>query len=403
MLEWNQKASPMIYLDHNSTTPLAPEAAAAMAEWQGRQFGNPASQHAAGRRARQALETAREEIAHILGANLAGRQPDRLIFTSGGTEANNLALFGITGCYEPQVEPGEVVISAIEHPSITAPAAALERHGWRVPRLSVGTNGVVEIAALDSLFSPRTRLVSVMLANNETGVIQPVSDLAGRCRARGIPFHTDAVQVAGKLPLDFQSLGVDALTVAAHKFHGPLGIGALIVRHDVELHPQLLGGFQQEGYRGGTESVALAVGMHAALAAWEKEADERSRRMTDLRDRLESQLTARMQGELLVVGGDAPRLPHTSNVALLGVDRQALVMALDLAGVACSSGSACASGSSEPSPVLIAMGCPAEILSSAVRFSLGATTTAAEIDDAVERIARVCAQMRANRPFTATA
>ncbi len=393
----------MIYLDHNSTTPLAPQAAAAMAEWQTGQFGNPASPHAAGRRARQALETAREEIGRILGANLSGRKPDRLIFTSGGTEANNLALLGITGCDEPQAEPGEIVISAIEHPSITSPAAALERRGWHSTRLPVGTSGVVDVLALDGLLSPRTRLVSVMLANNETGVMQPVSDLAAKCRARGIPFHTDAVQVAGKLPLDFQSLRVDALTVAAHKFHGPLGIGALIVRHEVELHPQLLGGFQQGGYRGGTESVALAVGMHAALAAWENEAAERSRRMAELRDRLEAELAGRLRGEVLVVGADAPRLPHTSNLALLGFDRQALVMALDLAGVACSSGSACASGSSEPSPVLIAMGCPAQVLASAVRFSLGAMTTAAEIDDAVERIAIVCAQMRANRPFIATA
>ncbi len=360
----------MIYLDHNSTTPLAPEAASAMAPWQTANFGNPASQHGVGRRARQALEDARAEIGRILGAHLSGRQPDRVIFTSGGTEANNLALFGISGCFEPRVEPAEVIISPVEHPSVKAPADALRRHGWRVPTLPVSVDGVVDAAALDRLLTERTRLVSVMLANNETGVLQPVGEMAKQCRARGVSIHTDAAQMAGKLPLDFQSLGVDAMTVAAHKFHGPLGIGALIVRHELRLVPQMLGGVQQEGYRGGTEPAALTVGMHAALAAWEQKKDARIHQMTALRDRFEAQLAARCDGELVIIGKDAARLPHTSNVAFLGLDRQALVMALDLAGVACSTGSACASGSSEPSPVLIAMGCGAGVVSSAVRFSL---------------------------------
>jgi cysteine desulfurase len=393
----------MIYLDHNSTTPLAPEAAAAMAEWQTGKFGNPASQHGIGRRARQALEDARDEIGRILGARRDGLQPDRVIFTSGGTEANNLALAGITGCFQPRAQhsagsgPGEIVISSIEHPSITAPAEHLERLGWTVHRLPAKASGVVDSSTLPALLNERTRLVSVMLANNETGALQPVAEIAALCRARNIPLHTDAVQVAGKLPLDSRQLDVSAMTVAAHKFHGPLGIGALLVRHEVPLQPLLLGGFQQEGYRGGTESVALAVGMRAALVAWEKEHEARRQRMFDLRARFEAQLGQAFGSRLVVIGHAAERLPHTSNVAILGVDRQALVIALDMAGVACSSGSACASGSSEPSPVLLAMNCDPAVVDSAVRFSLGANTSPAEIDGAVQKIIQVVEQMPAKR------
>jgi cysteine desulfurase len=396
----------MIYLDHNSTTPLAPEAAAAMAEWQTGRFGNPASQHSIGRRARQALEDARDEIGRILGARRDGPQPDRVIFTSGGTEANNLALAGITGCFQPCAQhaagsaPGEIVISAIEHPSITAPAEHLQRLGWIVHRLPALGSGEVDARAIPPLLNERTRLVSVMLANNETGVLQPVAEIAAICRARNTPLHTDAVQVAGKLPLDFRQLDVSAMTVAAHKFHGPLGIGALLVRHELTLHPLLLGGFQQEGYRGGTESVALAVGMRAALVAWEKEHEARRQRMHELRSRFEAQLGQAFGSRLVVIGHAAERLPHTSNVAILGVDRQALVIALDMAGVACSSGSACASGSSEPSPVLLAMGCDPAVVDSAVRFSLGANTSPAEIDGAVQKIVQVIEQMPTKRVAT---
>ena len=381
----------MIYLDHNSTTPLLDEAAAAMAEWQTTRFGNPASQHAIGRGARKAIEHAREEIGRILGARCS--QGDRVIFTSGGTEANNLALLGMSGLADPNGVPGEAIISAIEHPSVTAAAQVLERRGWTIHRLGTTRDGVVDTAPLDELLNARTRLVSVMLANNETGVIQPVAEIAARCRGLGVPMHTDAVQMVGKLAVDFRELEVTAMTVAAHKFHGPLGIGALVVRQDVRLEPLVVGGFQQEGLRGGTEPVALAVGMHAALAAWEREKLARAERLTLLRDRLESRLARGYAGTLIVNGAHAGRLPHTSNVAFVGLDRQALVMALDLAGVACSTGSACASGSSEPSPVLSSMGCDQEVLASSVRFSLGATTSQQEVDDAAERILAVSARI----------
>ncbi|MEX0676539.1 MAG: cysteine desulfurase family protein [Pirellulales bacterium] len=388
----------MIYLDHNSTTPLASEAAAAMAEWQTAKFGNPASQHAIGRRARQALEHARDEIGRILGAERSGGQGDRVIFTSGGTEANNLALLGMAGFADPDMSPGEAIISAIEHHSVSAAARLLERRGWTIHRLGVTQDGVVDVAALDERLTERTRFVSFMLANNETGVIQPVAEIARRCQALGVPLHTDAAQMVAKLPVDFRALGANAMTVAAHKFHGPLGIGALVVRDDLELQPLVVGGFQQEGMRGGTEPVALAVGMHAALAAWEREKETRVERLRTLRDRLEARLTEGYAGGVVVNGIGAERLPHTSNLALLGLDRQALVMALDLAGVACSTGSACASGSSEPSPVLAAMGCGKEVLAGSVRFSLGATTTAEEVDEAAARILAVSARIAAKAP-----
>jgi cysteine desulfurase len=245
-----------------------------------------------------------------------------------------------------------------------------------------------------------------MLANNETGVIQPVREIAAICQQRGILLHTDAVQMAGKLPVDFQTLNASAMTIAAHKFHGPLGTGALIVRLGLRLSPLMLGGFQQAGLRGGTEPVALALGMQAALAAWEADQQERGQRVRALRDRLEDRLKAICGEEIVVLGENAARLPNTSCVSFLGCDRQALVMALDLAGVACSTGSACASGSSEPSPVLMAMGCEAEVLAGALRFSLGLATTSMEIDEAVECIARARAEVlaagRARRPNART-
>jgi cysteine desulfurase len=228
-----------------------------------------------------------------------------------------------------------------------------------------------------------------MLGNNETGVLQPVAQLAQICREAGVPLHTDAVQVAGKLPICFHRLGAATMSISAHKFHGPRGIGALLIRHDTQLWPLLFGGFQQGGLRPGTESVTLAVGMATALSIWQREQHERLARLTQLRDRFESAILAGWPGAV-IHGRDANRLPHTSNISFPGLDRQASLMALDLAGVACSTGSACASGSTDPSTTLVAMGCPQELLSSSLRFSLGATTTLEETDRAASRILKTC-------------
>ena len=379
-----------IYLDHNSTTPIAPAVAEAMAAAWAAVPGNPASQHRFGRDARHLLEDAREGIAEILNAKITGMDADRLIFTSGGTEANHLALRGLAG------KPGHLITSAMEHPSVLATAKQLEKDGWQVDRLPADNNGVVQIDRLADLIQPSTRLVSLMLGNNETGVMQPVADAGRICQQHGVPLHTDAVQVVGKLPVNFRELGVAALSCAAHKFHGPQGIGALLVRHKVAIEPQMQGGFQQEGLRPGTEPVALAVGMHHALRLWRHEQHQRAARMTQLRDRLERYILTHVN-RAEIVGLDAPRMPHTSNIAFVGHDRQALFMAIDLAGVACSTGSACASGSSEPSHVLVAMGCAETIIRGSLRFSLGAFTTVAEVDEAASRIIKACNDLgRAN-------
>ncbi|MGD9720698.1 MAG: cysteine desulfurase family protein [Pirellulales bacterium] len=391
-----------IYLDHNSTTPPLSEVIAAMAACAAESIGNPSSQHVFGRRARQRLEAAREGIARALGADTSGREPDRVVFTSGGTEANNLALFGLAGQLDPLARPGQAVISAIEHPSVTGPVEVLERRGWTIHRLRVTADGVVDLAALDECLSEHTRFVSVMLANNETGAVQPVVEIAKRCAALGVLLHTDAAQVVGKLPVNFRALGVSAMTIAAHKFHGPIGTGALVLRHGVRLEPQLRGGFQQEGLRPGTEAVPLAVGMQTALDCWQREAAARAQRLRALRDRLEQGIVEGCSGEggsgeIRINAAGAERLPNTSNVAFIGLDRQALLMALDLAGVACSTGSACASGSSEPSHVLAAMGCERRVLTGSLRFSLGATTTVDEIDAAVARIVQVYEKLAVGR------
>jgi cysteine desulfurase len=372
-----------IYLDNNATTRIDPRVADAMQRCHLARHGNPASQHAVGRRARRVVENAREQIAKALGCQIDQTRADRLIFTSGGTESNNLALIGLAG--NP---PAEVLISEIEHPSILMAARHLMDRGFVVKPIPVTPDGVVRADLVQQLLSDRTRLVSVMLGNNETGVLQPVKEIAQICHQQGIVVHTDAVQAVGKIPVDFAQLGVDALSLTAHKFHGPAGIGALLVRSGVPLNPILFGGFQQSGERPGTENVALTAGMHRAIELWQVESKQRLTRITSQRDRLEN-LIRREFPTAVVIGAAAPRLPHTSNIAFPGLDRQAITMALDLEGVACSTGSACSSGSAEPSRVLLAMGLPNPFVEGSVRFSLAADTTDADIDLAVSRICKV--------------
>jgi cysteine desulfurase len=381
-----------IYLDHNATTPTRPEVVDAVARCYAAGYANPASQHRPGGRARRVLEDARESIGQILGADLSGAPPDRLIFTSGGTEANTLAVIGIARAGEGD-GPGQVIVSAIEHASVMGPAEHLLEQGWRLDTLGVTPDGVARTEQIAGLLTPEARLVSVMLGNHETGVLQPVAELASICRASGVPVHTDAVQVAGKLPVNFRALGVSALTIAAHKFQGPLGIGALILDGQARIAPIHFGGHQQGGLRPGTEPVALAVGMQTALELWQKAHQAHARRLTALRRQLENGLRAGIP-DLVVNGSGADRLPHTSSIAFPGLDAQVLLMALDMAGVACSVGSACSSGSTELSPTLRAMGLPHELVASSLRFSLGATTTEAEIDEAVRRILQVVSELR---------
>jgi cysteine desulfurase len=378
-----------IYLDNNSTTPIDPRVAEAMCRAWSDCGANPASQHSLGRRARRILEESREGILELLGAKTGGMNADQLIFTSGGTEANNLALFGLAG------SPGDrVVISAIEHPSVVRAADELRRRGWRVEVMAeVRGDGVVWAPPPFDEKGLAPRLVSLMLANNETGAEQVVKSVAERYCDRGTKTHTDAVQAVGKIKVSFHDLGVDAMTVAPHKFHGPLGIGALLLRHGIALEPQLFGGFQQGGLRPGTENVALAVGFYEALKIAIAELPQRAARMESLRDELEEILRAEFP-ETVIIGASSLRLPNTSCISFPGLDRQALVMALDLAGIACSTGSACASGSSEPSPPLVAMGLPKAVIDGAIRLSVGAFTTADDIGEAARRIIKAVNHLR---------
>ena len=384
-----------IYLDHNATTPMRPEVLEAMARCGGAGHANPASLHRPGQLARRVLDDAREKIAEILGADLAPPRRDRLIFTSGGTEANNLAVLGIARAGgKPQ---GRIVLSAGEHPSVLEPAEHLLEHHWEADTLGLTSEGVVRVEQLPPLLDQQekpcnVRLVSVQLANHETGVLQPVAELAKICRPSDVPLHTDAVQAIGKLPASFRELDVAAMSVSAHKFCGPVGIGALVLRDGVPIEPLMFGGHQQAGLRPGTESVMLAVGMATALELFDRECEEIAKRLTVLRDRFERGIRAGLH-TAVINGVGADRLPQTSNVAFPGLDGEVLRMALDLAGVACSVGSACSSGSTELSPTLRAMGLPGAWAAASLRFSFGATTTESEIDDAIRRILHVCDEL----------
>ena len=373
----------MIYLDNNATTALDPAVWEAMRPY----FltaGNAESRHAAGRAARRAWDEARETVARVLGA-----EPSEVIFTSGGTEANNLAVFGLAGA---DGAPGHVVSSPIEHPAVAEPVARLEAAGFAVDRPGVGPEGVADADATAGCLRDDTRFATLMLANNETGAVQPVADLAARARARNVPVHTDAVQAVGRVPVDFHALGVATLAASAHKFHGPVGAGLLLVRSGVRLGSRLFGGGQQQGRRPGTIAVPLAVGLAAALGLWQAESEARAARWSRLVDRLESGLAAALGADRVVRNGPhepARRLPQTLNLGFPGLDGDALLMQLDLAGVCASLGSACASGSTRPSPTLVAMRVPDDRLRSSVRFSLGAATTEAEVDDALARVVAV--------------
>lgn len=376
----------VIYLDHNATTPPAPEVIAAMdAVWRDAS-GNPGSRHSAGRRARRALEDARELVAGILGA-----KPIEVVFTSGGTEANNTALFGYT-----QGDPAAIALPEGEHPSIEMAVRRREVQGWKRVTLPLDEHGLIQVDALNSIDWSQLRVITLLLAHNETGVIQPMNELAELCLSHQIPLHLDAVQAVGKIDVDFHKLTATSLSLGAHKFHGPRGIGALLLREHTRLPALLLGGHQEREHRAGTEPVALAVGLAKALEVWHADRSRIREHLIQLRDRLETQLVATCS-PIVVHGAAVERLPNTLNVGFMGCDGEALLVALDLAGVCCSMGSACASGSSEPAPILLGMGCSRELALSSLRFSVGRENTLAEIDEAAQRIAAVVRRMRMRR------
>lgn len=358
--------------------------------------GNPASQHQSGREARRELETSRHSLLMGLGAEAQAFQSDRLIFTSGGTEANNLAVLSLArAAIRRDPIRKRVILSSIEHPSVLETQASLVKDGFDVQILRADQSGVIDRAHLAELLKEPTCLVSCMLANNETGVLQPIHLLSQTCHDTGALFHTDAVQAVGKIPVHFRDIRADALTFTGHKFGGPKGIGGLILRWGVEIEPLLVGGFQQAGVRPGTENPALAAGLAAALAAVSGLSSLEDQ-LTTIRNQFEQFLLENIPG-LVVNAGAVLRLPHTSNLSFPGINRQAFQMALDLNGVCCSTGSACASGSSEPSTVLVAMGLTEEVISTSLRFSFGWSSTVEEALEAAQRILLCYKRLRSKK------
>jgi len=374
----------MIYLDNNATTQLDRRAAEIMLDvWQ-RGPLNASSQHAAGRWARNRLDDAVSQLGQSLGADVDSPGGDSLVLTSGGTEANNLAIYGIGDSTLP------LVVSASEHPSVLQCARNQTTTGREVRVIPVDSSGVIDLQAAAELITnaaPRPSLVSVMAANNETGVIQPIEQLAAICQSAGVPLHTDATQVVGKLAVDFRSLNVAALTASAHKFHGPAGIGLLLVRSGTALRPTMHGGEQQLGKRPGTEAVALVVAMAEALRIAIESRDSATVLLNTCREHLETTLQGEFP-EIVIHGSGVARLPGTSCLSFPRAERQTMLMALDVAGICCSSGSACASGSSQPSHVLLAMGLARPLVDTALRFGFSRLSTLEESHQAAAAISR---------------
>lgn len=372
-------ATTPVYLDYAATTPVRPEVLEAMLPFLGSQaFGNPSSAHRFGRDARAGLEKAKRQVAAAVGA-----EPNQVIFTSGGTEADNLAIIGAALAARDRGEPMRVAVSATEHKAILAAAHAVCHLGGEEEILPVNGVGQLDLEALDGALGRRPALVSVMWVNNEMGAIQPIPEIAARCRDAGVCCHSDAVQAFGKIPLSFRDLSCTLLTISGHKIGAPKGIGALIVRDRKAVDAIIHGGGQQFGIRPGTENVAGAVALGRAAELAVAELDEHRVRLERLRDTLVERLRALLP-DLVVNGEGGPRAPHILSLAIPGTESQALLMHLDMNGIAVSGGSACSTGAVEPSHVLTAMGVPAEVARGAVRISLGHETTAADVD-------RVCA------------
>jgi cysteine desulfurase len=375
-----------IYLDNNSTTRLDPRVLEAMQPFWRDQFGNASSIHRLGQAARHAVETAREQVAALIGA-----APREIIFTSGGTEADNLALLGTLAATPTR---RHIVTTAVEHPAVHDLCTRLESQGCRVTFVPVDALGRLDLAAFAAALDDDTALASVMFANNETGVVFPVRQVAGLCAARGVPLHVDAVQAAGRVPIDARDLGASLLSLSAHKMHGPKGAGALYVARGARLRSQQVGGHQERDLRPGTENVAAIVGFGAAAELAGRRLPEAMPAVAALRDRLEAGLLQRVE-IARVIGDPAHRTPNTTTLGFRHLEAEAILVALSEEGLCASSGSACSSGSLEPSRVLRAMGVEPETAHGAIRFSLSVETTGDEIDRALEIVPRVVSRLAA--------
>jgi cysteine desulfurase len=392
-----------VYLDYNATTPVDPQVLEAMLPYFSGEFANASSIHTPGQRARSAVETAREQVAALISA-----RPQEIVFTSGGTESDNHAIFGIIESAvaqpmlavrpsSPQPGPPHVIISTIEHEAVLNACQAAEKQGASVTYLPVGREGLVDPESVRRAIRPETVLITMMHANNELGTVQPLEAIGRIAKEHKIYFHTDAVQSAGKIPIDVNALNVDLLSLSGHKLYAPKGIGALYVRSGTRLRQLLYGGHHQRGFRPGTENVAGIVGLGKAAEFARNSLASDAKAVSTLRDKLERHLLERIP-QIRVNGALAPRTPNTTNVMFAGIEGEAMVIALDLKGLACSVGAACSSGAIEPSHVLTAIGLSQEEAKSSLRFSLGRHTTESEIDFALEVISAAVAQLRALSP-----
>ncbi|MGC2250136.1 MAG: cysteine desulfurase family protein [Acidobacteriaceae bacterium] len=377
-----------VYMDANATTPLLPEVLEAMRPYFVERFGNASSVHSFGQQARGAVEQARVKMAALLHC-----RPAEIVFTSGGTESDNLALFGAS-------KPGDhVITTTIEHHAVLHAAEQLAKSGREVTFIPVDDNGVVDLEEVRRALRPNTRLISVMMANNETAAIQPVEAIGAIAAEAGVQFHTDAVQAAGKLPMHVEKIGCNLLSISGHKIHAPQGTGVLFVRKDTKIEPLMYGGTHERQRRAGTENLAGIVGLgKAAEIAARSLEDGSTQQIAALRDRLQNEILARV-ADAGVHSGQVPRVPNTTNLWFDHLEGEALVISLDLKGLAVSGGSACASGASEPSHVLTAIGVSAERARASLRFSLSKLTTAEDVDYAIEIVPQAVAKLRELSPF----
>ncbi len=386
-----------VYLDHSATTPVDPRVLAAMMPYLTENYGNASSVHLFGQQARAAVDKSRRQIASLIGA-----RPNEIVFTSGGTEANNLAIRGVCEAAEPHGR--HIITSAIEHPSARGPIDQLEKQGWEVTRLPVYDDGIVRVEDVRDAIRTNTVLISVMLANNEIGTIQPVAEIGALVRERRddgdryLWFHADAVQAAGRMPIDVEAFGCDLLTLSAHKMYAPKGAGALFVRRGVRLLAQTIGGHQERERRAGTEPVANIVGFGLAAELAKLEMFVRSEHTQRLRDRFESGVSQRIE-DIVFNGKRDQRLQHVSNISFRFIEGEGLLIHLDLQGVAVSTGSACSSGTLEPSPVIRALGRDEELARGAIRFSFGKDNTEEDVDRVLDVLPRAVESLRALSPL----
>jgi cysteine desulfurase len=386
-----------VYLDHSATTPADPRVVAAMLPYLTEKFGNASSVHGLGQEARAAVDRARREVATLIGA-----RANEIVFVSGGTEANNLAIRGV--CEATAGDGRHIITSAIEHSSVRGICETLEKRGWEVTRLPVYENGIVKVEDVHAALRPDTVLISVMLANNEIGTLQPIEEIGALVRAereqttRKLWFHTDAVQAAGRMELNVETLGCDLLSLSAHKLYAPKGTGALYVRRGVRLAPQNLGGHQERERRAGTEGVPGIVAFGEAARLARLEMNERAQHEERLRTIFENGVTERID-DIVFNGDPERRLPHVSNISFRFIEGEGLLISLDLQGIAVSTGSACSSGTLEPSPVIIALGRNDELARGAIRFSFGKDNTEADVGDVLEVLPQVVAKLRQLSPL----